>query len=69
MRELRPDRRGLLPYGFHWAYGIHALAVIVDSLESAFAVAYTDGQWRSIAEHMSEHVQNDLTQQRASGPP
>jgi hypothetical protein len=31
-----------------------------DGLESAFSENYTDAQWQSIAEHLSEHVQNGL---------
>ena len=34
---------------------------IIDGLESAVADGYIYGQWPSVAEHLSEHVQNGLT--------
>ena len=52
--------RELFP-GYNGDQALDALDYIVDSLENALAGNYSDEQWQSIAEHLSEHVHDGLT--------
>ena len=47
--------------GYQDAQMLDAFDYIIDGLESAFGGGYTDDQWQTIAEHLSDHVQNGLT--------
>lgn len=61
----RPATRGSAPSGGHVKLRkFHAPRG--DGLESAFADDYAGEQWQSIAEHLSEHVQNGLARTLAS---
>jgi hypothetical protein len=58
--RLAPAARGRFP-GHNDGQMLDAFDYIVDGLESAFAEGYSDEQWQSIADHLSEQVQNGLT--------
>ncbi|UQR63005.1 hypothetical protein LRP30_40790 [Bradyrhizobium sp. C-145] len=60
MRPIVASARERFP-GYNNEQSLDALDYIIEGLENAFAEGYMDEQWQSIAERLSEHVQNGLT--------